>query len=145
MRSTLRWNAYLGIKYYPDNRNRQEIETLSEVLEKAGFDVFVVVRDAELWGEVKLTPQELMKVSFSHLQESSICILECSQKGVGLGVEAGYAHAHAIPVVILAKKGVDISTTLKGLANSIIYYEQISDLEETLAPILNKIALSNPI
>jgi len=137
--------AYLGIKYYPDNRNREEIEALSAVIKKAGFNVFVVVRDVEAWGEIKLTPQELMRVSFAHLKESNICILECSEKGVGLGVEAGYAHALGIPVLILARKGVDISTTLKGLASSIVHYEHVSEVGAIITPYLNKITLSNPI
>lgn len=141
----MRPKAYLGIKYYPDNRNRQEIESHSAIIEKSGFDAFVVVRDIEAWGEIKLSPEELMRSSFAHLKESSICILECSVKGVGLGVEAGYAHAHAIPVLILSRKGVEVSTTLKGLASSVEYYDQISDLEAILNQYWQKIMCSNPI
>ena len=137
--------AYLGIKYFPDNRNKQEIETLSALIVKAGFDVFVVVRDIEQWGNIRLTPQELMQTSFSHLEESNICILECSMKGVGLGVEAGYAHALNIPVLILAKKGIRVSTTLKGLAKAILYYEKNTDLETLLNLNLQQIMRPNLI
>lgn len=137
--------AYLGIKYYPDNRNREEIEALSAIIEKTGLNVSVVVRDIEAWGDVKLTPQELMRTSFALLKESSVCILECSIKGVGLGIEAGYAHARGIPVLILAKRGTEVSTTLKGLASAIIYYEGTSDLEAKLGPNILNLSIKNLI
>ena len=45
--------AYLGIKYHPDNRNRETVEMLSEVLAKGGFEAALSsARDVERWGAV---------------------------------------------------------------------------------------------
>lgn len=56
-------------------------------------------------------------------------IIDFTEKGVGLGIEAGYAYAKEIPVITIAKNGSDISETLKGISKEVFFYNNIDDLE----------------
>jgi nucleoside 2-deoxyribosyltransferase len=69
-----------------------------------------------------------MKLTFELINKSDFLIIEFSDKGVGLGIEAGYAYAKGIPIIVIAKKGSDISNTLKGIAKKIIFYEDPEEL-----------------
>lgn len=122
--------VYLAIKFHEDCRNRQLIEKISESLNKAGFKTTVMVRDYEKWGEIKFTPQELMKLTFQSIDKSDVLIVELSEKGVGLGIEAGYAYSKNIPIIVIAKVDSDISNTLRGIAKNVIFYEEPEELTE---------------
>jgi hypothetical protein len=87
-----------------------------------------MVRDFEKWGNAKLGPKELMVETFRQIELSDFLIIEFSEKGVGLGIEAGYAHAKSKPVIVMAKTGSDISSTLAGIAKSVIFYDSVGEL-----------------
>lgn len=125
-------NAYLAIKYHPNNQNRQLIEELAVVLDQAGWLSQVVVRDLEEWGKISFTPRELMERGLSLLTGCEICVAECTEKAVGVGLEAGYAHAKGIPVILLARRGTKLSTTLLGIARQVIFYDSVEELPDKL-------------
>ncbi len=120
--------AYLAIKYHADNRNKATIDALSLALEQAGFETVCIVRDIERWGAVKLTAKALMTQSFSEIDSSRVVVIDLTEKGVGLGIEAGYAYAKNIPIITIAKKGADISTTLAGISQKLFWYDGFADL-----------------
>ena len=122
--------AYLAIKFHEDCRNKDLVESISAALDKAGIDATVMVRDYEKWGEVKYTPKELMELTFKLIGESDLLVIEFSEKGVGLGIEAGYAHSKNIPIIVIAKKGSDISDTLRGISKEVFIYDDPSELTE---------------
>ncbi len=122
--------AYLAIKYHPDNANRPAIEAISDALEICGFETFCVVRDLERWGEVHFAPDELMQESFAAIDASDLVVVELTEKGVGIGIEAGYAWARGIPIVTIAQKGADISTTLRGISRAIFWYTEAAELAD---------------
>ena len=62
------------------------------------------------------------------MQKCDCNIIEFSEKGVGLGINAGYCYAIGKPIFIIAKTGSDISTTISNLATKIIFYDQPKDL-----------------
>ena len=104
--------AYLGIKHYPDNRNRRVIESISTTLSDQGIETVCITRDIEKWGKVELTPDELMRVSLEQIDRSDFVLLEMTEKGVGLGIEAGYARASGKPLIVLTKDAEHLSTTI---------------------------------
>lgn len=120
--------AYLAIKFKEDFSNRKEVDNISDVLKKSGIETIVMVRDFERWGENKFTPEELMKKTFEQIDSSDMLIIEFSEKGVGLGIEAGYAYAKQKPIFVIAKDGSDISSTLEGVAREVIFYNNLNDL-----------------
>lgn len=120
--------AYLGIKFHEDQRNRPLIEMITTALAKAGWSTQVIVRDLEEWGAVQFEPQTLMSRTFAVIEASDIAVIDLTEKGVGLGIEAGYAFAKGIPVFTIARDGSDISTTLRGISQEVCLYRNKADL-----------------
>lgn len=126
---------YLGIKFYPDSSNKDLIDSINKVLTDNGHTCYCVARDLEKWGKVSLSSKELMEITFKEIRNSDIILIEFSEKGVGLGIEAGYAVGQGIPVSIIAKYGSDISNTISGIAEDVYYYNRIEDIKDN--PILS--------
>ena len=124
--------AYLAIKYHEDNKNKELIENMIKILSEKDIDAIIVCRDYEKWGEVKFEHSKLMKLTFECIDESDFLLIEFSEKGVGLGIEAGYAYSKGIPIIVIAKIGSDISNTLKGISKEIIFYADLEDLKRKL-------------
>ena len=120
--------AYISIKYRPDNSNRNCIEKIASALEQNGFETVCITRDIEKWGQIELSPEELMQRTFSEIDLSHLIVIDLTEKGVGLGIEAGYAYAKGIPIVVIAKKGSDISATLQGISQQLFLYGEFDDL-----------------
>ena len=120
--------AYLAIKYHPDNANRPRIEGISAVLKSCGFETVCLARDVECWGQVQLDPAELMTRSFAELDDCDVAVVDLSEKGVGVGIEAGYAYARQIPILTIAAHGADVPTTLRGISREVFQYRQFDDL-----------------
>lgn len=123
--------AYIGIKYYEDYRNKTIIDEISSALERNGYRTSCIVRDIQNH-QVKYNPQELMKLTFKEIDECNLVIIDLTEKGVGLGIEAGYAFAKGIPIITVAKDGSDISETLEGISKEIFFYKDIEDIEIAL-------------
>lgn len=120
--------AYLAIKYHPNNSNRPLIEAISAALERCGFETACIVRDVEKWGQVRLNPQALMARTFAEMETSDVVVVDLSEKGVGVGIEAGYAYARNIPIITVARQGSDISTTLLGISRQVFRYREPDEL-----------------
>jgi len=120
--------AYLGFKFYEDMRNRRLIEQFDIVFKKLGFRTSIIVRDFEAFGERKYDSHVLMMESFKEIDASDVVVIEFSEKGVGLSIEAGYAAGTKKPVWVIAKTGSEISNTLAGIAEKIIFYDKPDNL-----------------
>lgn len=124
--------AYLAIKFHPDGRNKEKVEAISEALRKSGIEPFCFVRDIEKFGKNSFTAKELMQEIFEAIDSCDLVVVDLTEKGVGLGIEAGYAHAKGIPIVTIAEKGSDISKTLEGISEEVIFYDNENVLMEEL-------------
>lgn len=123
---------YLAIKFHADLSNKQFIEELCDVLHKAGHTTVVAVRDFEQWGALKFSNSQIMKQDFEAIDGVDMLLIEFSEKGVGLGVAAGYAKARNKPIVVIAKTGSDISDTIDGTADKIVFYDSVSEIADRL-------------
>lgn len=121
--------AYLGIKYYENYCNKSIVDKISSILEKRGYEVICIVRDIGSEGQIKHDPHELMKLTFEKISTCDLVVIELTEKGVGLGIEAGYAYAKEIPIITIARSGSDISETLVGISNKIFFYDNIENIE----------------
>ena len=124
--------AYFGIKYHEDQSNRELIKAIATVLEKAGIETRCIARDVEKWGKVQFTPNELMRITFDEIDKSDFVILDMSEKGVGLGIEAGYAAAMKKPLFVLIKEGKILSTTMQGITDFVVFYDRLEDIGEKI-------------
>lgn len=128
--------VYIAIKHHSDNRNKELIETISERLFQQGIESCCLSRDIEDWGNIILSPEELMKFAFEHILQSDFIVMEMSEKGVGLGIEAGYAYANNKPIIVLINDKCKLSKTMKGIAKEVISYDVIHDV--IFSDIINK-------
>ena len=124
--------AYLGFKFYEDMSNREGIERIDAVFKKLRMKTSIAVRDLEEWGKKKYESKVFMKKALEEINSSDVVVIEFSEKGVGLGIEAGYAVGKGKPVWVIAKTGSEISTTLAGTAEKIIFYDNPEDLQTRL-------------
>lgn len=120
--------AYFGIKFYEDRGNRSEIESIITVLRRAGIQTVCMASDVEKWGTVCLPLKELMERTFAEIDQADLVVLEMSEKGVGLGIEAGYAVAKGKQLVVLIKEGHELSGTMQGIADLVISYNQPEEI-----------------
>lgn len=123
--------AYLGIKFHSDHGNKGKIELISSIVEKLGFSTTCITRDVEKWGQLEFSPNDLMLETFKIIESSDIAIIDLSEKGVGLGIEAGYAYSKQIPIVTISENQ-EISTTLMGISRDHFVYAGESDLIDFL-------------
>jgi nucleoside 2-deoxyribosyltransferase len=119
---------YLAIKYHANQRNRPVIERIAEVMTAQGHDLFCIARDLEQWGALSFPADKLMQYTFQIIASSDVVLVDLTEKGIGLGIEAGYAHALGIPVVTIAQTGTDISETLRGIATTAFQYTDYTEL-----------------
>jgi hypothetical protein len=135
---------YLALKFHPDHSNRGLVEQISDAFESCGVGTVCVARDVERWGEKAFMPDELMAASFEAIDNSSAVVVEFSEKGVGLGIEAGYATAEGIPVFVVHRPGADISTTLRGVAQEVFGYTDTDSLTDVARRIAAHVTQSRP-
>lgn len=77
-----------------------------------------------------------MEMTFEIIDSGAVVIIDLNEKGVGLGIEAGYAYAKGIPIITIDEEGSDISDTLTGISTQCLIYKSQSELstffDETL-------------
>ncbi len=129
--------TFLSIKYHANHNNRAQIEGITAALRLLGWETVCVTRDIEGWGERPLSPQQLMQATFAAIDKCDLLLVELSEKGVGVGIEAGYAYGRNIPIVAIAPVGSDISTTLQGIARQVIWYDTYEEIADCLSAMLN--------
>ncbi|MCR3955351.1 MAG: hypothetical protein NUK57_03575 [Gudongella sp.] len=122
--------VYLGLKYHRDYRNGEIIEEILRILEGNGYDTSCIVKDYAMGRECCTNPTDLMEETFKRIDSCDLVVIEFSEKGVGLGIEAGYAFAKGIPVITIARAGTQISETLEGISSRVIKYGSLNELRD---------------
>jgi len=120
--------AYIGIKYHENYSNRVIVDRISSILEGKGYETICINRDIGSGGQIKYNPNELMALTFEKINKCDLVVIDLTEKGVGLGIEAGYAYAKGIPLITIAKSGSDISETLVGISKKVMFYDGIEDI-----------------
>jgi len=130
--------AFLSIKFWEDDRNRQDVEEIIAAIEDAGVVVYCFRRDAEKWGEIEFKPEEMMSITLNQIEQSDLVIADVTDWPIGVGVEAGYAHAKSVPVICICQADKKVANTVAGLADNVIRYQDYGDLSKKLVPLLTK-------
>ena len=128
---------YLAIKYHPTHENRSLIENICLACENAGETCLCITKDIEKWGKHSFNPQQLMDISFEKIRNSDLVLVEFSEKGVGVGIEAGYAFALNIPIIVLHPSKIEVSETLKGIAAAVYPYQGQDQIARTVELIIS--------
>ncbi len=124
--------AFMSLKFYNGEKSKKQVEDLTRVMNQAGIENVVMVRDVEKYGKAELPEGKklMLDYAFPAMKECDMLVVEFSEKGVGLGIGAGYAYAIGKPIYVIAKNGSDISLTMQNLAKRVIFYNEPEDLLE---------------
>lgn len=122
--------AYLSIKFHPDNRNRETIERISQILTTCGFETICIRRDVEQWGKITPPPHSLRTTTLDAIRSSQLIVIDATESDVRIGIEVGYAYAHSVPVFTIARERTALSITLSDLSSGVAFYRDPQQLHE---------------
>ncbi len=126
--------AYISVNYSKRGLLNEELNTIVDTLNefKIGSLIFVDHYKFELIQE-----HQMMKQAMSDIDSCDILIAEVSYKGIGIGIEAGYAKAKNKPVIYVRQHSSEHSTTVSGISDYKIIYGDAMDLRRQLVKILS--------
>ena len=133
------FNVYLGIKFHEDHSNKKRIERIMRAILESNCHGHCLVIDDTQTGKHPHWASDLMKKAFSNIDESQLVIIDATEKGVGIGIEAGYAFAKRIPIITIAEKNAHISATLRGISTLIGTYSNARSLRDLLSASIRRV------
>ena len=122
--------AFLAIKYYEDMRNKELIEKIYKAFKRQGIEVFVFARDVQHYKICDLSPEEIMNRAFKEIKNSDIFIIDASELSIGIGVEAGVAYSHGVPIYLIAQKDAEVCNSIKGISEKSCFYSLPEELSQ---------------
>jgi len=117
---------------YKEGENRNEIEKLCSIVNGAGFDDFCFIRDIENYRKVFSNPKELMNRAREEITKCDALLFDATEKSTGRLIEVGMAFSNDKKIIVIMKEGTTIKDTLRGVANAVITYKNIEDIQENL-------------
>jgi len=110
--------AYISVSFKNRELLNNEIDTIIKALIENSIDSFVFVDKYrfQLWQE-----REMMQKAMEEIDNCDILIAETSEKGIGIGVEVGYAKGMGKTVIYLRQKDTEHSTTVAGSSDFRIF------------------------
>jgi nucleoside 2-deoxyribosyltransferase len=132
--------AYISISYCKRNFLDSELKAIIAVLInfKINPSVFVDKYRFELKEE-----KQMMQQAMKDIENCNIFIAETSEKAIGIGVEAGYAKGKNKPVIYLRNSKAEHSTTVAGISDFSIVYDNADDLQQKFATVINNLIKEN--
>src|SRR5205809_5827480 len=85
--------------------------------------------------------RQMMHQAMTDIDKCELFIAEVSDKAIGIGVEAGYAKAMGKPIVYVRKAKADHSTTVSGVSDFQVIYNDVLDLQKQLASTLRQVKM----
>jgi nucleoside 2-deoxyribosyltransferase len=127
--------AYISVSFSKRQLMHKEITAIMDTLKELNISSFVFVDNYKF----DLTQErQMMKQAMIAIDNCDILIAETSDKGIGIGIEAGYAKAKGKTVIYLRQKDTEHSTTVSGISDFQIVYLDTNDLQNQLTDIVNK-------
>jgi nucleoside 2-deoxyribosyltransferase len=129
--------AYISVSFNKRKSVDQELSAIINTLNKFRIESFIFVDNH------KFDPtqeRQMMKQAMTDIDRCDLLIAETSDKGIGIGVEVGYAKAKNKPVIYIRRKDAEHSKTVSGISDFQIVYDDTADLQIQLTDTLNKIA-----
>ena len=122
-------NAYISVSF---NRRKQlDMEIMSIIESLRSFEIGPFVFVDKFKFDVN-EEKEMMSEAMKAIDNADLLIAETSHKGIGIGVEVGYAKAKSKPVIYVRNKNAEHSTTVSGISDFEIVYNNPSDLKQQL-------------
>ena len=128
--------AYISVSFSKRNLVDKEITSIVDTLNefKIPSCVFVDNYKFDLAQE-----RQMMVQAMADIDNCDILIAETSDKGIGVGIEVGYAKAKNKTVIYVRRKDKEHSTTVSGISDFQVFYMDDNDLKRQLADTIVKI------
>lgn len=128
--------AYISVSYRNRKLISKEINAIIDTLNVFKIVPFVFIDNYLFTAKEE---KEMMQQAMADIDNCDLLIAETSDKAIGIGIEAGYARAKQKPVIYIRQKESEHSTTVSGISDFQIIYEDCNDLQKQLADTLKKI------
>ena len=126
-------NAYISVSFSNRKMMDKEITDIVDSLKNLNISSLVFVDNYEF----DLTQErQMMKQAMADIDNCDMLIAETSYKGIGVGIEVGYAKAKGKKVIYLRHIDKEHSTTVSGISDFKIIYIDTNDLKKQLTEIL---------
>ncbi|HEU5164766.1 MAG TPA: nucleoside 2-deoxyribosyltransferase [Chitinophagaceae bacterium] len=128
--------AYISISYNKRQELNDELQSIIQALKELHIKQFVFVDNFKFSSDQE---KEMMQQAIVSIDDCDLLIAETSDKGIGIGVEAGYAKAKGKPVIYMRNRNAEHSTTVAGISDFQIIYDDIKNLREQLTVVLSRV------
>jgi 2'-deoxynucleoside 5'-phosphate N-hydrolase len=125
--------AYIAISFRKKEALRQELAAITDTLNRFQIQPFVFVDNYAFNPDQE---KQMMQQAMKDIDRCDLLIAETSDKAIGVGIEAGYAKAKNKPVVYIRNNNAEHSTTVSGISDFQIIYNDAADLQKQLSEIL---------
>lgn len=128
--------AYISVSFNKQKSVENELNAISSTLKAFRITPFIFVDKYKFESSEE---KQMMIQSMSDIENCDILIAETSDKGIGIGIEVGYAKAKNKTVIYLRQKAAEHSTTVSGISDFQVIYDSPEDLHAQLSSVLRKI------
>jgi 2'-deoxynucleoside 5'-phosphate N-hydrolase len=132
--------AYISINFAKKESFTNEVNAIKRALHEFQIESLVFVDNYTF----NVTQErEMMKHAMAEIERCDLLIAETSDKGIGIGVEVGYARAKNKPVIYVRKITAGHSTTVSGISDFQIIYKNAEDLQRQMVETITELRAKN--
>lgn len=117
---------------------RTELERLCELVEKAGWDTFCFKRDIEQWDDIFRDQRTLRVRTLLEMRRCDALLVDVSHDAAAAAIEAGMAYACGKRIILLAENGRPPAESMRSIADAVIEYGTIDDIQPELVRLYDK-------
>lgn len=128
--------AYIAVSYSKRKLVDKEIALIIETLNTFDISSFVFVDNYKF--DISQEKQMMLQ-AMTDIENCDILIAETSEKGIGIGIEVGFAKAKGKIVIYVRHQNAEHSTTVSGISDFQIVYNNSEDLKIKLIDTLNQL------
>jgi nucleoside 2-deoxyribosyltransferase len=117
---------------FKEGKNKNEIEHLCSVVKSTGFEDFCFIRDVENYQKIFQDSKQLMLRTKEEINKCDALLFDATNKSIGRAIEVGIAYSNKKKIIVIMKKDTEIKDTLRGVADVVITYNIIEDIQSDL-------------
>jgi nucleoside 2-deoxyribosyltransferase len=125
--------AYFSLARNSRKRLEEEVSVVKNVLAANGMDSLVFVDQYDFRSDQE---KEMMQQAMADIDACGLFVAEVSEKGIGVGLEAGYARGKGKKIIYLRHYDAQHSTTVSGISDYHVIYRDAADLKTGLEKII---------
>lgn len=131
--------AYISVSFSKRKLVDKEINAIVDTLNEFKISSFIFV---DLYKFNLTQERQMMKQAMADIDKCDILLAETSHKAIGIGIEVGYAKAKGKTIIYLRQRKKEHSTTVSGISDFQIVYNENTDLKTQLIDTIEKIKKS---